>query len=625
MKRFTILSCLFALISLNLVAQAPTLTHTFFASGFSLPVAIANCHDDRLFIVEQRGKIKISDLLGNVRPFPFLDIDSKIINSGNERGLLGLAFHPDYKQNGYFYVYYSDNSGGTVVARYSVSASDSNQADPNSEQILLTFAQPYSNHNGGCIQFGPDGYLYIASGDGGSAGDPQGNGQKKNTFLGKMLRIDVDNGSPYGIPPTNPFIGQAGTYPEIWALGLRNPWRFSFDRITGDMWIGDVGQNSWEEIDFQPASSTGGENYGWKCKEGNATYSSSGCGGLTFTDPVYTYTNNFSYGCSVTGGYRYRGGLFGSLYGYYVHADYCTGRFWVTWPDGMGGYNTTDLGTQSGDPSTFGEDMFGEMYWASLSNGTVYKIVLTDCNPTAAVNGGNEICQGGTLTLSTPAYSTHTYQWYLNGVSLGNNSPNLIATTPGDYYVVVTNFSGCSATSDTVTVTTVSPSTASINSPQTVFFDNDPTVTFTGSPSGGYFIGPGILGNGVFDPAQAGVGTHALVYVYEQYPCATAYDTVEVTVNLYVSTENPLSASQISVSPNPASGAFWISFGFASGGRANVSLMDLSGKTVFEQDLGKMPAGNQRVQIDPGKLAAGLYLVQVTAGKQKMTTRITIN
>lgn len=202
--------------------------------------------------------------------------------------------------------------------------------DPDSEVILLTANQPFANHNGGDVHFGPDGYLYTGLGDGGSGGDPQNYSQTPTSLLGKMLRIDVNSGTPYAIPPTNPFVGSTAVANEIWALGLRNPWRFSFDRLTGDLWIGDVGQNEWEEVDFQPASSAGGENYGWRCYEGNAPYNTTGCGAVgNYVAPVAVYANTSSLGCSITGGYVYRGSQYPDLYGYYLYTDYCSGRIWV--------------------------------------------------------------------------------------------------------------------------------------------------------------------------------------------------------------------------------------------------------------------------------------------------------
>nr|MCU0347218.1 PQQ-dependent sugar dehydrogenase [Saprospiraceae bacterium] len=241
----------FGIFILKTAAQTPTPSLAVFATGFTRACDITHCGDDRLFVVEQGGRIWILDENGNKLPDPFLNIDPAVGSSGNEQGLLGLAFHPNYPATPYFYVNYTDNNGDTKVSRFEVSANNPNEADPATELLLLTFDQPFSNHNGGGVKFGPDGYLYIGSGDGGSGGDPQNNSQKRSTLLGKMLRIDVDNGSPYAVPASNPFLTDANTLDEIWALGLRNPWRFSFDRATGDLWIGDVGQDAWEEIDFQ--------------------------------------------------------------------------------------------------------------------------------------------------------------------------------------------------------------------------------------------------------------------------------------------------------------------------------------------------------------------------------------
>jgi glucose/arabinose dehydrogenase len=354
------------------------------AFGLSSPVDIAHAGDGsgRLFIVLQGGKIVIFDGV-QLLSSPFLDITS-LVASGGERGLLGLAFHPDYVANGLFYVSYTDTAGDSVIARYSVSG-DSNLADPASASILLTIDQPFSNHNGGQLHFGPDGYLYIGIGDGGSGGDPLNNGQNLGMLLGKILRIDVDNGVPYGIPPDNPFVGDAGAGDEIWAWGLRNPWRFSFDRLTGDMYIGDVGQSSWEEVNFQPSTSTGGENYGWRLMEGNSCYNpATNCNNGTLTLPILVYSH--SVGCSVTGGYRYRGNKNPDLYGTYLYGDYCTGLIWGAQEDGLGGWNTSLLLDTNFLISTFGEDESGEIYFAHLSatNGAIYHVVQSTSSTSSA-------------------------------------------------------------------------------------------------------------------------------------------------------------------------------------------------------------------------------------------------
>jgi len=361
------------------------------ADGLERPVAIAHAGDGsgRLFIVEQGGVIKIYDGT-HVLPTPFLDITTIVNSSANEQGLLGLAFDPNYVTNGYFYVNYTSKSGvagDTVVARYRRSTGDPNVADPTAT-VVLPIAQPETNHNGGQLQFGADGYLYIATGDGGGAGDQHGtigNAQSLNTLLGKLLRIDVNNantggGLPYDIPPNNPFASDnnPNTRAEIWAYGLRNPWRFTFDRQTHDLFIGDVGQGSREEIDFQPAGSNGGENYGWRCREGDQPFNmTSNCNTATFTSPIIVYATPTNPCGAVTGGYRYRGSRFAQLSGVYFYADYCTGRIWGAVQNGNAWTSSQLLDTDA-SISTFGEDQNGELYLADLAGGQIYRIVGTD-------------------------------------------------------------------------------------------------------------------------------------------------------------------------------------------------------------------------------------------------------
>jgi uncharacterized repeat protein (TIGR01451 family) len=344
------------------------------ASGLTQPVQVTHAGDGtgRLFVVEQPGTIRIIEN-GTVLATPFLHL-SNLIVSGGERGLLGLAFHPNYSANGFFYVNYTrDGDGATVIARYRVSAADPDLADPDSEQVLLTVSQPYGNHNGGQLLFGPhDGYLYIGMGDGGSGGDPLNHGQNVNTLLGAMLRLDVNGQTPYAIPADNPYVGGEGR-DEIWAIGLRNPWRFSFDRETGDLYIGDVGQNLWEEIDYQAADTPGGVNFGWRCKEGSHEYRFTGdCPQLTLTDPIAEYSH--TEGRSVTGGYVYRGSLYPALVGRYFYADYVEGKIWSLYKTGSNPdtWSTPQLELDTGfNISSFGEDENGELYVVDRSGGTV--------------------------------------------------------------------------------------------------------------------------------------------------------------------------------------------------------------------------------------------------------------
>jgi glucose/arabinose dehydrogenase len=350
-----------------------------FKAGFTNPVEIVHAPGDaRLFVVQQGGAIRILNPDKTINATNFLTLTTATISTGGERGLLGLAFHPNYATNGYFFVDYTNTAGNTVIARYSVSANP-NIANTTGT-ILMTITQPFSNHNGGTLRFGPDGYLYIGMGDGGSGGDPANRAQNITENLGKMLRIDVDGTTTptpnYGIPPGNPYVGIAGN-DEIWAIGLRNPWKWSFNRLNGDLWIADVGQGGPEEIN-KVSGAAAGLNYGWKCYEGNNVYTS-GCSvpTTTYTFPVATYLrpNDGSGLCSsITGGYVYTGSAYPNFLGKYFFADYCSGKIGftteagvITWSASFGTYTFT----------TFGEDVSGELYVANAANGTIYKLIDT--------------------------------------------------------------------------------------------------------------------------------------------------------------------------------------------------------------------------------------------------------
>lgn len=361
------------LLLLN-VSMAQTLTIQSFATGLSGAVDIAHPPgDERLFVVQQGGQIRIVNTNGTINTTPFINLSSLIV-SGGEQGLLGLAFHPNYATNGQFFVNYTRASdGATVIAKYTVSTANPNVANT-AGTILMTIAQPYTNHNGGCIRFGPDGYLYIGMGDGGSGGDPENRAQNITQNLGKMLRIDVDNPvAPlnYGIPPTNPYVGIAGN-DEIWAIGVRNPWKFSFNRLNNDLWIADVGQNAVEEINKVASPVPVGLNFGWRCYEGNVPYNTTGCAAIgTMTMPIAQYSHDD--GCSITGGYLYTGSLYPNLLGKYVFADYCNNRLGIVNEAGTISYTPNFSG--SNNFTTFGEDINGELYVAKSS--TIYKIVDT--------------------------------------------------------------------------------------------------------------------------------------------------------------------------------------------------------------------------------------------------------
>jgi glucose/arabinose dehydrogenase len=380
-------SCSSGTDSINVIGPNPPPRATSLAlrpvaSGLAEPVAITHAGDARLFITLKRGQILILEN-GAIGSTPFLDISPIVGNQNGEQGLLSVAFHPNFRANGFFFVNYTNLAGDTVIARYRVAAGNANEADPSSGTVLLTLGQPFVNHNGGQLQFGPDGKLYVGMGDGGSGGDPQLNGQRDDTLLGKMLRLDVDANTDappfYGVPQDNPTFGAASTRSEIWAKGLRNPWRFSFDRLTGNLYIGDVGQDRKEEIDFQPAVSRGGENYGWNVMEGRDCFSNAAatigappCNDAALVPPIIEYAHDGG-NCSVTGGYVYRGSAIANLQGAYVYGDFCSGTIWSARQTG-GTWQSTLVNISAPQLASFGEDQRGELYLATLS-GTVYQLV----------------------------------------------------------------------------------------------------------------------------------------------------------------------------------------------------------------------------------------------------------
>lgn len=364
----------------NLLFYAGLLSATFlnaqsisleeFATGFTAPVEIVNANDNRMFVVQQNGIIKIVQPDGTVNSTNFLNISSKI-TYGGERGLLGLAFHPQYSTNGYFFVYYNDTSGNITVARYTRS-SNADVADPTTEKIILNQPKPFDNHNGGSIHFAPDGYLWIVTGDGGSGGDPNNNSQNKNSLLGKLLRLDINATGAYNIPADNPFVGTDGA-DEVWAYGLRNAWKFNFDTTSGNVMIADVGQGQIEEINRMPLTQAG-INYGWRCYEGNNTYNTTGCAAQsTMTFPVAVYDHSGGK-CSITGGYIYRGTQYPALQGKYIFADYCSTQIGImnnddsiTWTPAFSGNNF----------STFGINNQNELFVAAVNNGKIFRVTTT--------------------------------------------------------------------------------------------------------------------------------------------------------------------------------------------------------------------------------------------------------
>jgi glucose/arabinose dehydrogenase len=623
MKKIVQLLFVIACSVSSIVAQ-PTLTFTAFSSGYSRVIDIRHCNDSRLFMVQQAGKIFICDSLGVKNPTPFLDLTGICTNpasTGDERGLLGMAFHPDYKNNGYFYVNYTAISGGaTTIARYSVNATDSNLAVLSSGTVLLTITQPFSNHNGGCLAFGTDGYLYIGTGDGGSANDPGNRGQDRTQLLGKMLRIDVDNPQAplaYGIPSDNPYVSSTNNRKEIWSYGLRNPWKWSFDRIYGDLWIGDVGQNAWEEIDFEALGTPGGRNYGWRCYEGNVTtsgVSQTGCPAFnTTTAPVAVFSH--STGCSVTGGYMYRGAKHASLYGYYIYTDYCDSRIRLTKNNNNGTFTTYDLGTVAGTGQyvAFGEDYRGEIYMANSFNGTVRKIGATGCLPTAAIislEDSINLCYGDAYpTLSAIYHPENTYQWLKDGVAIsGATNANLATTQDGVYTVQVTNPGACSNVSTAVNVISNLLPAVSFSGLDTAICELDAALTLVGVPAGGTFTGTGINGN-VFDPAVATAGLYDISYTFTNASgCdTTVIQSVEVTVCTGIGAKTNVSA--INLFPNPNEGNFTLEFNANVNSALSITITDVTGKIVHTENASSV-RGLNRVNLNVSNLQKGFYLLK---------------
>jgi glucose/arabinose dehydrogenase len=345
--------------------------------GLTAPVFVTGAGDGsgRLFVVQQSGQIMVTRD-GVLSGAPFLEISDRtsLPRSGTsygERGLLGLAFHPQYAENGYFYVNYTDRNGDTNISRFQVRLDDPDQADPASEKRLLFVSQPFANHNGGMLEFGPDGYLYIGLGDGGSGGDPQGNAQSNQTLLGKLLRIDVNSGDPYTVPADNPF-ANGGGLPEIWSNGLRNPWRFAFDRLTSDLYVADVGQNQWEEVSFLPAGSPGAANFGWDYYEATHAYEGQPPQDVQIVQPVAEYDHG--QGCSITGGYVYRGLNLPAWQGVYLYGDYCSGLVWGLLRGAEGAWQHELLFQTGMNITSFGLDEAGELYLADFSSGAIYRL-----------------------------------------------------------------------------------------------------------------------------------------------------------------------------------------------------------------------------------------------------------
>jgi glucose/arabinose dehydrogenase len=428
-------------LALGAASAQGQLQRQAFVGGLDRPVFMTHANDGsgRLFIIEQEGAIRIVDSNGTLLPTPFLDIDPIVVggtSGGDERGLLGLAFHPDYATNGKFYVNYTGSGGDTRIAEYQVSAGNPDIADSGSARLVMFYDQPFSNHNGGWVGFGPDGYLYIAAGDGGSGNDPGNRASRLNFYLGKIHRIDIDgvddfpadSQQNYHIPADNPFVGTAGAIESIWHYGVRNPWRTSFDRDTGDMWIADVGQNAFEEVNHN-SGNVGGKNYGWRCRE--ALHSTGlSCNGTNWTDPQHEY-NHSGGNCSITGGYVYRGCELGEAFqGLYFFGDYCEGNVWTLDPNN--GYTRNTEFNFGFGLSSFGEGEDGELYIADLFGGAVYRIVNPNA-PDANDDGIPDACEAACPADLTGEGDLNFLDVSAFLAAFGNQDPVADFTGEGDF------------------------------------------------------------------------------------------------------------------------------------------------------------------------------------------------
>ncbi|MBC8045769.1 MAG: PQQ-dependent sugar dehydrogenase [Fimbriimonadaceae bacterium] len=545
----------------NKIFSQPQIALEFHASGFDEPVGIVSAGDERLFIVERKGKIKI--LYPDGTNSVFLDISALVESGFVEQGLLGLAFHPDYFTNGYFYVNYINLDDDTRISRFHVSVSDSNVADTSSEFNILAIEQPALNHNGGDLHFGPDGYLYCALGNGG--GPSNSNAQDTTNLLGKILRIDVDIATPYAAPSENPFFDGAGK-DELWNFGLRNPWRFSFDRLTGDMFIADVGGALHEEINFQPASSTGGENYGWNCYEGNLLVNPSLClAGSTLTFPVFDYLHdNAIGGFAVTGGYVYRGNDYPGMNGYYIFCDYISGNFWSMRQITADSFSTNFHGYLEDRIASFGENNNGELFACEKTTGNIYKIIdqcsnfnlsftVTHASAATINNGAVDL----TINNGTAPFSI---VW-----SNGATTEDITGLAAGNYTATVIDANGCLATGMATLINNCSEATgitiSSITTSSVTINWND-----TGAPNYKvlYFkagSAPSLINTTSASVTLTGL-TPASNYVFKirnKCPGAPGNFTAGGNFTTLPARENSFVESEVHIYPNPNTGSFKIS------------------------------------------------------------------
>jgi len=615
--------------TLGLFAQTPNVTLQQVANITTSPsnkvTSIANCGDGRLFFTEAPGRIKFFDPYatgGVTTATTFMNIVSRVKSTGNEQGLLGLAFAPDYATSGRFYVNYTNTTGvgNTTISRFTVS-SDPNAGNAASEEILLTITQPYTNHNGGNILFGPDGYLYIGMGDGGSGGDPNGNGQNGATYLGKMLRIDVSGATGYSIPPSNPFLAVGDNIlDEIWAIGVRNPWKYSFDKLNGNLWIADVGQDLYEEVNFIQGPDTGGQNYGWKCREGLHAYST--CTAPNRTDPVFEYAHGTTNGCSITGGYVNRGNLYASLYGRYFVTDYCSGRIWSLIPNGNNLATTTDHGVYVVNKYTaFGQDVYGEIYLAEQT-GKISRLTSTTGSPMALISADGDltICPGDSRTLSAGYNPLLSYQWFLNDVAISNaTSSTYAASEAGNYKVEVTRTGAPASVSDVITLNQFNTTEVSIGGIDNNYCIASAPVTPTLIPFGGEVSGPGWF-ESTFVPAIAGIGQHQITYTFTDANACTNSASVTVNVEECLSIEDANKLG-IKILPNPFHGSFTVRFTNNENSVNTLEVFSINGQKLKSISIEKA-ISNQQVEIDLSNQAAGIYFLHLKGSSKQHVIKL---
>lgn len=573
----------------------PDLFLEVFSSSYSDPLAVRNDGvNNWLYVVQRNGDIVIADSAGNKVTAPFLDIKDRVF-SGGERGLLGLAFHPQYNTNRLFVVNYTrKNDGATVISTFKALENNSMKADPKSEKIILTIPQPSSNHNGGDIHFAKDGYLYIGMGDGGGGGDPQNYAQNLQSFLGKMLRIHLDSDSTYIIPDSNPFKNDRSKLGEIWSYGLRNPWRFSFDRLNDDLWIADVGQNAFEEVNYAQSPRMGGENYGWRCFEGDQFYNNTDCN-ETYDFPIFTYNRTTATGGrSITGGYVYRGSEFPDLYGHYVCADYLSSNFWLLKED-EGKAKFILKNKVVANITSFGEDIFGELY-ASSFDGKIYKvgslcsdlkIDSTKIQPISCLSNNDGSIE---IFLPKPA-NDYEVLWSNGAISL-----SISDLAQGWYQLQLTDDKGCvltdsfevsfSKTLPEIVMVGDSLMTTAIGTYQ--WFENGNPID---SARDFYII-----------PQQSGLYQ---VEVTDVDDCKLLSAVYELNIS---SLKGNNSIETFQLYPNPFSGSVTIKLSKnISSERGNIRVFDLNGRVVLEEKK-----RNLNIPISLKKLSTGIYFIELS-------------